>query len=449
MMLEDVMGGQDCFGEDAPSDSRWRVLLASGCREGEELQSAWQRLKEEEVRVAGWLGREVQECFSADAEGVGGESCDGSTRGRLTEARDQTRARLLKKGLEVIPNQGRANRPIWVWLQRDKMSSAWTQALPGPDSSLTSAEFTEACAAALALPSPACAEKLGQTVKGQLVVDLYGDVVQSTPLPGNHWRKRHDKSKMLLQRLCLWGGLDCDVEVFNLFAGVIPQEGLSRMEKGRKLQSIVPDLRISLPEEGNLVPSLHELKMISSSKTRYGPRREGQEARRAVDVRADQLHQSYVAKARNTDRVYCGTPQGTVGPVERNLASMGEVKGLVLGAFGEASEATHSLIHSLAESRVRVAGPQLGRRGQMRSEEAEIALTTAFLRRTLSISAVKGQAFSLLDRLEGLGPGAAGAARRRSFANMMELRWRNLRQAHVLSVSQGRDLLRRGQLHID
>ena len=57
-MLEDVMGGQDCFGEDAPSDSRWRVLLASGCREGEELQSAWQRLKEEEVRVAGWLGRE-------------------------------------------------------------------------------------------------------------------------------------------------------------------------------------------------------------------------------------------------------------------------------------------------------------------------------------------------------------------------------------------------------
>ena len=105
----------------------------------------------------------------------------------------------------------------------------------------------------------------------------------------------------------------------------------------------MPDLRISLPEEGNLVPSLRELKMISSSKTRYGPRREGQEARRAVDVRADQLHQSYVAKARNTDRVYCGTIQGTVGPVERKLASMGEVKGLVLGAFGEASEATHTV----------------------------------------------------------------------------------------------------------
>ena len=156
-----------------------------------------------------------------------------------------------------------------------------------------------------------------------------------------------------------------------------------------------------------------------------------------------------MAKARNTDRKYCGTLPGAVGPVERKLASMGEVKGLVLGAFGEASEATHSLIHHLAESRVRVAGPQLGRRGQMRSEEAEIALATSFLRRTLSISAVKGQAFSLLGRLEGLGPGAAGAARRRSFANMMELRWRNLRQAQALSVRQGRDILRRGQLHIE
>ena len=146
-----------------------------------------------------------------------------------------------------------------------------------------------------------------------------------------------------------------------------------------------------------------------------------------MDVREDQLHQSYVSKARNTDRVYCGTAEGAVGVVERKLVSMGEVKGLVLGVFGKASEATHSLIHSLAEPWVRVAGPQWGRRGHMRLEEAEIALATSFLRRTLSILAVKEQAFSLLGRLEGLGPGAASAARWRSFANMMESRWQSLR----------------------
>ena len=277
---------------------------------------------------------------------------------------------------------------------------------------------------------------------------MYGEVVQATALPGDHWRKRHDRFKMMVQRLCVWSGLDCEVEVFNLFAGSIPQEGLSRMERGRKIQSIVPDLRISLPIEGNLVPSLHEIKIISSCKTRYAPHRRGQEATKAVDIRAGQLHQSYVAKARATDRAYCGTAEGTVGPVERKLASMGEVEGLVVGAFGEVSAATHALITHMATSRVQVARPQLGRRGQLRSEKAEIAITTAFLRRTFSICAVKGQAFSLLGRLEGLGAGAGAALGRRSYAAQQEQLWSRQRQAHALCVKQGRDLLRRGQFYM-
>ena len=40
------------------------------------------------------------------------------------------------------------------------------------------------------------------------------------------------------------------------------------------------------------------------------------------------------------------------------------VKGLVVGAFGEGSEDLHMLIHHLATSRVRVDGPQKGKRGQ-------------------------------------------------------------------------------------
>ena len=142
------------------------------------------------------------------------------------------------------------------------------------------------------------------------------------------------------------------MEVFNLFAGSIPQEGLNRMERGRKVQSIVPDLRITLEVEGNPVPSLHELKCISSSVTRYYPQRQGQEAGRAVDKRAGELHLSYVTKVRNTDMKYCGTPEGVTGPVENKLASMGAVKGVVLGRFGEASQATYDLIYHLAESRV-------------------------------------------------------------------------------------------------
>ena len=78
---------------------------------------------------------------------------------------------------------------------------------------------------------------------------------------------------------------------------------------------------------------------------------------------------------------------------------------------GEASEDLHSLIHHLAIiSRVREAGPQKGRRGLMRTEEAELALTTSLLRRALSVVGVKAQARLLLGRLEVIGPGAAAAA---------------------------------------
>ena len=444
-MLEGVFGGDYCFGEDAPEESRWRVMLQSGCQEGQELRTLWASLQQEEQQAAVWLMREGQDTLSQELESVGGSSTDGSTRGRITEERDLTRGALIKKGLQTHPQQTRTNRPVWAWLQRDKLSSAWLQALPGPDSSLTSAEFAEASAAALCLPSPACKEKLGEKVTGRSVVDLYGDTVQSARLPGDHWRRRHDRIKIRFYQLCQWAGVPCEMEVFNLFAGSIPQEGLNRMERGRKVQSIVPDLRITLEVEGNPVPSLHELKCISSSVTRYLPQWQGQEAVKAVDKRAGQLHQSYVNKARNTDRKYCGTPEGITGPVENKLASMGAIKGVVLGCFGEASQATHDLIYHLAVSRVRVAGPQRGRRGQFREEQAEVALQTAFLRRTISLCGVKAQSFSLLGRLEGLGSGGSAAARRRTYALNLERQWGNLRRAHALSVRQGRNILRSGQ----
>ena len=94
------------------------------------------------------------------------------------------------------------------------------------------------------------------------------------------------------------------------------------------------------------------------------------------------------------------------------------VKGLVVGAFGEGSEDLHTLIHHLATSRVRVAGPQKGKRGQVRTEEAELAITTSFLRKTLSVAGVRAHAKLLLSRLEVIGPVAGGhaAAGRRSYA---------------------------------
>ena len=170
---------------------------------------------------------------------------------------------------------------------------------------------------------------------------------------------------------------------------------------------------------------------------------------RAVDHRAGELQTEYLRKARNTDRAYCGTAEGAIGPVETKLASMGAVRGVVFGAFGECSEPLHELIQYLAVSRAQVAEPQRGRSGELRTEAAEIALNIAFLRRTFSVAAVKAQAFSLLGRLETLGTGVTAAEKRRAFAKVQDRQWSALRRAHTLSVQQGRSVLRRGHFKLD
>ena len=84
----------------------------------------------------------------------------------------------------------------------------------------------------------------------------------------------------------------------------------------------------------------------------------------------------------------------------------------------------------------------------MRHEAAEVAITTGFLRRTLSVCGVRGQAHTLLGRLEVLGPGAAAAARRRGFTLHLERQYGNLRRAQALSVAQGRAIVRRGHFRL-
>ena len=102
-------------------------------------------------------------------------------------------------------------------------------------------------------------------------MDDFGDTVQATNVQGDHWRGRHDQVKMTLYNLCKWAGLPVVVEVFNLFSGHIPQQGLARVDQGRQRQAMVPDFKIVIPFAGQTKPMLHELKVISFGKTRYKP----------------------------------------------------------------------------------------------------------------------------------------------------------------------------------
>ena len=288
-------------------------MISSGSREGSEMTRAWGILGSEAREAAEWLGSEVDHVFTVPLAGLGEGSVTGKTRGDIVTAREKTRALLLAKALSLY--QPRKTRPVWAWRQRDKISSAWLLALPGGDNSLTNAEFSEAAATNLCLPSPACMGRVGETVKGRTQVDIYGDNIQSTCLPGDHWRRRHDMLKHVLYRLCLWAGLPCEQEVFNIFSRHIPQVGLSRLDKARDRQGMVPDFKISLNIGGEPRQVLHELKCISSSQSRYKPSWEV----RGVDKRAEQLHQEYVAKARKADQDHGGVVPGITGGVESKL----------------------------------------------------------------------------------------------------------------------------------
>ena len=163
-------------------------------------------------------------------------------------------------------------------------------------------------------------------------------------------------------------------------------------------------------------------------------------------------------KAREVDWQHCGTPrppparQGVaqpprvIGPVERKLLTFGNVTGWVFGAWGEASEDVHTLIHKISEARVEVEQtlPGQQQQGPPSSKEARMASVVGYVRRTLSFTTVQQQARLLLSRLQLLGPGTGDAARRRGWAQYLDQQSARERQAQAVCLRQGRNIVRRG-----
>ena len=275
------------------------------------LVERWERDKNKRAQQLANMRRDREmrqgdPVFAASVECVGGGSVNGGTRGLIVSAREKTRALLLTKVL--ADHRPKKDRPAWAL---NKISSSWLLACPGADSTLSNREFSEAAAASLGLPSPACVGRVGDTVKERVKVDS----IQAKYLPGDHWRLRHDHAKQVISRLCIWAGVPCEVEVFNMFSALIPQARLARIEKERQRQAMVPDSKITLNSGGQSAPVLHEVKVISSSRSRYSPRHKD----RGVDKRASHLNKEYQDKAKNADRLHGGLQPGVVGRVEAKL----------------------------------------------------------------------------------------------------------------------------------
>ena len=124
-----------------------------------------------------------------------------------------------------------------------------------------------------------------------------------------------------------------------MFSGLLTQRGLSRIKEDRDRQGLVPDFKITLKIAGQPVPTLHELKNNSSSRSRYKVTLK----QKGVDKRAEKLSEEYLQKARDADVLYGGAIEGELGKVDQKLLSFPRVVGLVFGNWGEASEVMHML----------------------------------------------------------------------------------------------------------
>ena len=109
-----------------------------------------------------------------------------------------------------------------------------------------------------------------------------------------------------------------------------------------------------------------------------------------------------------------GTPEGVVGPVERQLQQFGGLRGLVFGAWGEASSDCEVLLSHAAGVGAERHWRSMGARDQPAALDTFAWLT--LLRRRWGMTALRENARLKLDRLEFVGRGAAAAMCRRQAA---------------------------------
>ena len=180
--------------------------------------------------------------------------------------------------------------------------------------------------------------------------------------------------------------------------------------------------------------------MISCSDSWYAPTAGGKV--RAVDKRASGLPADYRRKAREADRESRAASGDERGPVERKLDEFGDLLGLVIGAWGEASEGVNTLIDQLAASRLSSQERTRGKPGN----KQELGLITAQIRRRLSLAAVKAQVECLLSRLHQVGPGSKAMMQRREWAQREDELMKRERDAQWMRKIEGVQTLRKGAI---
>ena len=292
----------------------------------------------------------------------------------------------------------------------------WVTCWPARDAYLSNPEFAEVASRYLGLASPTCEQQAGEVIAGSRhTLDRHGLKLSSLQLPGDGWRTQHDAILNCITRDAKEMGVAVRSNVYGLFSACIPQDGRQRFDGQtiRKRQGLVPDFMMTLQWDGRGPERrlLLELKTLHYGTSTYAA---VATARcQAVERRASGLPALYTSKAQRVDKEFCGTDRRAVGPVEQRLRCYEPVKGLVFGAWTEASPDTHKLLSALAAAGAERHWKKMGARS---SDDARGALAW-LLRRRWAMTAAREAARLTLARLELVGPGAVAARERRMQAS--------------------------------
>ena len=265
--------------------------------------------------------------------------------------------------------------------------------------------------------------------------------------------------------LCQYAGVPAEVEPYGLFAHLLPQQALHRLQQERRHQVLRPDLRLEVPpvtvkaapavrpQPADQEPALPaappphltgsliaEIKIVGKGASNLYSRgtramdRRGQSTR-AVDKRARGIQGDYEQKAAAMDRA-----MGVVGEgaCQQRLAEFPPVLQLCFGALGEASQDVHNLVAVLAACRVRTLNLQ-----GLPTSPRQMGLEVGRIRQRLSLATVRAKQRVLLARLGQVGDGGAMAGRRRSWQRAQERKMKMQREDGWLAATTGQELVRR------
>ena len=141
---------------------------------------------------------------------------------------------------------------------------------------------------------------------------------------------------------------------------------------------------------------LFDVKTIHAGTTHYYSRRGREEQSGAVHERELRVWHDYQSHARALDRSY--SPAGTQ-PVLQRLQSFGRTRGLVFGAYGEASADVHTLLGMAAEAQAE----ELWREAGARTASEMRAILIGRMRRRVGMGTVQAMARHRLARVPYVG----------------------------------------------